>query len=252
MNKSLYTLLGITTIIVLSGWGTPESNVAGNKKQAVNFFATLETWANPGTELKIENLSIDNLYKQIPLYLKPALATPSTDTTTAIDCSKCCPGKVGLTQKYKEFILTGDPRNTLIEKKMDLAEVSEITIPHPDEMWTYQKEKGYIKAEYIEIVISSKNNQKTKTSYLLEKRKRIYADRISEAGPEEQEIPLEAVKSLKIEGYNNRKLEETKKIQAAHQAIIKQKTENTDTTKPIEKSTMPATNPTTPIEAPAA
>ncbi len=215
MKKSLYTLLGISTTMILAGWGTSESNIAGDKKQAVNFSATIETWANPDTEIKVENLSIDNLYKQIPLYLKPAVSNPRPDASAvALDCSKCFPDKaVTSSKKYKEFILEGDPRNTLIETKIDLAEVSEIIIPHPDEIWTYQKEKGYNKTEYIEMVIISKDTKKTKTSYLIEKRKRIYSDRINAAGPEEQEVPLEALKSLKIDGYSDRKIEETKKIQ---------------------------------------
>lgn len=218
MNKQVSLFLGFALIVVTGGWGTPEGNVAGEKKQAINFYGSLETWANPGTQLPLENISVDNLYKQIPLFLKPTASLPKPDTTAAaLDCSKCCAQqKTTTTKKYKEFILEGDPRNTLLETKIDLAEISELMIPHPDEVWTYQKEKGYSKTEYIEIVVISKDTKKTKTSYLIEKRKRIYSDRINAAGPEEQEIPLEALKSLKIDGYKDRKLETTEKIQAQH------------------------------------
>ena len=55
----------------------------------------------------------------------------------------------------------------------------------------------------------------------MEHRKKIYCDRISAAGPAEQEVPLEAVKSLKIKGYKDRELEETEKRREEERRKIK-------------------------------
>jgi hypothetical protein len=219
MNKALFLVLSVTAIIMLGGWGTPEANTDNEKKQAVNFSGSLATWANPDTLIAIDNISFDHLYKKIPLYIKPAVATQEQPRAGAIDCSKCscCNQKTIDQKKYKEFALEGDPHTTFIEVKVDLVDIAEIIVPNPDQVWTYQKEKGYSKTEYIEVVLIANNTQKTETCYLAEKRKKIYADRINTAGTEEQIIPLEAIKSLKITGYADRSLVRAEQHKQAQQ-----------------------------------
>lgn len=258
MKKVVGVVSSVAAVVILAGWGTPQSNVSGDKKHAINFFGSLETWANPGELMNIENISVDNLFKQIPMLLKPTLplimkrkmsaknaaaqaakaardaaraakkasgseanaAKAATEAAKAAqkaaEAAACVAQAIADTTpnkkrgKFREHVLEGDPRTTLVEAKIDLAEVSELRVPHPNETWTYQKEKGYRKAEYLEIIVVSKDTKKTKTRYLIEKRKKVYCDRIIAAGPEEQEVPLEAIKSLKIKGYKDRKLEESK------------------------------------------
>ncbi|GEM_PF-1836805 len=275
MRKTFVSLFGIVAIFILSGWGAQNSNVSGDKKHAINFYGTLETWSSPDTIINIENISIDNLYKQIPMLLKPTLkpaakgkksfadaaqkaakaakkaakaAQKAAKTAkkdgesaaqdaalaakAAADAAQAAVQALSTTKQAektadpKKHILTSDPKTNLIETKIDLVEVHEITVPHPDELWIYQKEKGYRKVEYIEIEIVSKGTKKTSMSYLIEKRKKIYCDRVTASGPEEQEVPLKAIKSLKIMGFNDRDVEKSKnkqEIEKCRMRILKEK-----------------------------
>jgi len=269
MKKGLIITTGIAGVILLSGWGSSDSNVTGDKKHSINFYGTLETWANQGTFIKVDNISIDNLFKQIPMFLRPSPPKMNKKKTSAIaaDAAKAAKkaahaahkaviaAKKGdhaasaavakaahaaasaateaaqalliaipkeKTTNVKIHVLEKDPKKSLIEAKIDLAEVGEIHVPFPDEIWIYQKEKGHRKNEYIEMTIISRDLKKTKMHYLIEKRKKIYCDRKSAAGPAEQEVPIEAVKSLKIAGYKDRELEKSEKRRAEERKKIEE------------------------------
>jgi len=271
MTKNLAIIPGVIAIVLLAGWGTSkETNIAGDKKHSKNFHGTLETWTNP--PVKVDNISIDNLFAQIPLYVKPSVPTRKKSTAhtaaaaaadkaayaarvaqeasasakkmladgnqqaatgaakaaqAAADAAEAAAKAVAAItpqekiQKQKLHMLKEDPKVSLIEFELDLVEVDEIRVPHPDETWVWQEGKGHRKVKFVEMTVISKGRQKTKSSYLIEKNKKIYCDKIDAAGPGEQKVPVMAIKSLKIEGYTDRDLEERKKKEAAERETIK-------------------------------
>jgi len=271
MKKACFFALSAITFSTLYGWGTQESNVSGDKKHSINFYGTLETWANPGKKIKIENISIDNLYKQIPLYVKPATRvtkahkkaasntaqdaaaaakkaakaavkaakmTKNGNCEAALEVAKAAQAAaeaateaakavaktapIAKTTKANEYILRDDPEKSLIKAKIDLLEVDSILVPHPEKVWSYQKEKGYRKTEYIELVIiSGPTTKKTKMHYLIDNRKKIYCDRITSTGPEEQSVPLKAIKQLRVESYRDREKEKVEQTKNKEREIIK-------------------------------
>lgn len=183
--KKIVSILLLVSIV--GGWSEQDSSsVAGSKKNDVNFYGSLDT--HQGKKLNIDNISIDRLYKQVPLYAMPAKKDYNKST-------------------YK---LTKDPRTAFVVTKIDLAEVAEISVPNPEVVYVFQKEKGYREDEYIQITVVSNNEARTQTSYLISKRKKIYVDEINKSGPVEKEVPLEAIKLLKIDGYKRRDSEQKK------------------------------------------
>jgi len=209
MKKAIAIIGAVGTICILAGWGTQGSNVAGDKKQTIKFYGTLETWASPRKPMEVENISIENIFRQIPMYVKPsgsAIATSSPKTDT---------------KQTNNLVLQKDPKTSLIQAEIDLAEVGEVKVPFPDQFWIYQKDDRARKNEFVQVTIISNDAKKTKTDYLVEKRKKIFCDRISAAGPGEQKVPLTAIKSLKIKGYKDRELEKSKKRKQEEQEKIK-------------------------------
>jgi len=276
-RKLLITTAAGTAIVLLAGWGTQDSNIAGDKKHSINFYGTLETWASPGDPMEVENISIENIFKQIPMYVKPshtpekqkevtaqnaiAQAARSAEqaakaakkaaqtakkvskkgidegATAATDAAKAAQAAAQAATAAAEAIATTvpqskktktrkhslpeDPKTSLIQAEVDLAEVGEIKTPYPDEIWTYQKKEKDRKFEFVQVTIISNDAKKTKTDYLVERWKKVYCDRTSAAGPGEQKVPLTAIKSLKINGYKDREQEERKKRQEQEKEKIK-------------------------------
>ena len=67
----------------------------------------------------------------------------------------------------------------------------------------------------------SRDVKKTKAHYLIEKNKKVLCDRPNATGPEEQKVPITAIKSLKIEGYRDRELEERERKQQEEREKIR-------------------------------
>lgn len=181
-------------IVTLGNWGNTESSIESDKKQQVNFYGTLLTHQTE-TPLAIDNISIGGKYKQIPLIERPTATKDKGDPQSTSISTK---------NSRSEIALDVDPKTDLVTTKIDLNEVSEIQIPNPHTIWTYQKENTYRKLEFLEVIISSNNTQKTKAHYLLESRTKIYCNEINDAGPIQKEVPLAAINSLKIAGYKYR------------------------------------------------
>ena len=53
MKKVVLPFLGITAILFLANWGTPENSFDGPQKNPLNFYGTLETWQ--GQRYIVEN-----------------------------------------------------------------------------------------------------------------------------------------------------------------------------------------------------
>ncbi len=154
-------------------------------KQPVNFSGKVTT--HQGQEYVVDNISINNLCKKIPMYAKPAThAEPVMNQTT----------------KHLEIKLDGNPTTDFVKATIDLDELKKIEVPKPDTIWYYQAKEHQQKIEYIEVTVITKSD--TKNSYLLERKTPIYCDGIDAAGPQEKTIPLVALKTLTIEGYTYR------------------------------------------------
>lgn len=74
VKKFLHGVLSILMIFILSGgsWGAPESNISGAKKNRIDIYGSIELWSSPGKITKVENISFDNMIKQIPMFAKPS------------------------------------------------------------------------------------------------------------------------------------------------------------------------------------
>jgi len=178
--------------IIVGNWGNTETTLDGDKKQQVNFYGSLLTHQTQKS-INIDNISVGGKYKQISMVEKPTISAKSDTENTK-------------TQKngHQEIQLDVDPKTDLVTTKIDLNEVSELQIPNPHTIWTYQKESTYRKIEFLEVIIISNDAQKTKSRYLLEARTKIYCNEINDAGPIHKEVPLGAINILKIDGYKFR------------------------------------------------
>lgn len=179
--------------VIVGNWGNTESTLDGDKKQQVNFYGSLLTH-QAQKNILIDNISVGGKYKQISMIEKPAMSAQQNNTPSASDQKS---GRV-------EIALTVDPKTDLVTTKIDLNEVSELQVPSPHTVWTYQKESTYRKIEFLEVIIISNDAQKTKSRYLLEARTKIYCDEINDAGPIHKEVPLAAINVLKVDGYKFR------------------------------------------------
>jgi len=183
-------LFPLSLIFLLTNWTDQNSTVEGRGIQKVNFYGTLTTHQNK--ILQIDNISVADIYKQIPVYEKP-----SPETVKAKNSLETNPN--------------------IIIFSLDLSEIGEIQIPFPDTTWTYQ-ENGR-KVEYLEIVVISNDTNKTKREYLIEKNRIFYCREKNNAGPTEIKLQPAAIKSLKILGFKHRdeiKQEESQKKACPH------------------------------------
>jgi len=211
LHTTSFLIMCIVSTLWLANWSSQESSIDGNEKQRVNFYGTLVTRQN-NKSIRVDNISIDHKFRQIPMYEKPSLQS---------EVSQAITDKQG-NLKRQEFMLTVDPRTQLVTTKIDLNETYEIRIPYPEQVWVYQKEQGYRKIEYIEIVIISNNEQKTKSHYLLDLKNKIYCDEINPAGPIEKIVPLQAINSLTIEGYKFRNGPQQKRVTGCTPCVVPQ------------------------------
>lgn len=190
LQNWFFFCLTIIIALTLGNWGNSETSIDGDKKQQVNFYGSLLTHQTD-RPLPVDNISIGGKYKQIPMIEKPT----ATQNSTAAASSKT---------SRSEIALNVDPKTDLVTTKIDLNEVSALQVPNPHTIWTYQKENMYRKVEFLEVVVVSNNEQKTKAHYLLEARTKIYCNEVNDAGPIQKEVPLAAINILKIDGYKFR------------------------------------------------
>lgn len=177
VNHVLRISLSALSVLFLMNMTSEETTVEGHKRQKVNFYGTLTTQQDE--VIPVNNIAVAGKYKQIILYeyVAPKNSSP----------------------EHKN-VLTADPKEGIITK-IDLAEVSEIRVPSHHVVWVYQKRKAQRKAEYVEIIIISGDTQKTENHYFIDIHRKITCEQSNAAGPIEKEVPIQALKSLKIDGY---------------------------------------------------
>jgi hypothetical protein len=196
MNKKISLLVYPLLIIVLANWSSSESSGDGYRQHRVNFYGTIYTCHEDGRSYTVDNISLSNLIKQIPLYEIPSSIAPA-----------------GAEHKSK---LTSNPRKGIITR-LDLSEISEIIVPEPEFEYFFQEKKGAAKTNYIEIEIVYNCPEQKEASYLIETTRKILCNEINPAGPVEKEFPVQSFCRLIIRGYKNRD-EEEKKMRNYRQA----------------------------------
>jgi hypothetical protein len=189
----MYLLLIISLLLANNGiQGTSFGSSSKDIKQPVNFSGKIST--HQGQNYIVDNISIDNKYKDIIMYAKP------TEHEKAI---------LNQDSQHLEIKLTENPTTDFVKDAYNLDQIKEIQVPSPNTVWYYQKKPNQQKMEYIEVVVITKSN--TKSYHLLEHRAQIYCDEIDAAGSQEKIIPLAALQTLTIEGYTYRDTSKTKK-----------------------------------------
>lgn len=186
MKHLAFIFLAALGILFLANWGTPESNLDEPRKNSLNFYGTLDTWQ--GQIYPVENISIDHRIKKIEMYEKP-------NGTHIV--------KQLATEALEGSSLTINPITNFPKIYVDLAEIKSLEIPDPEKIWNYKKKRGNRELTFFEIVVTNNDPQETKTTYLIESRKKLYCDRRIGESFEEREVPLIAVKKLSIEGYRH-------------------------------------------------
>lgn len=150
----------IATSLLLVHFGSNDDSIAGKDKPKINFYGKLTD--SSGKTYSVENITISGMYKQIPLYQKPA------DKNT-------------------------DPTNNIT--RIDFAEVYSIRVPFPDTVLTYNSR------QYIELEVTSADLKRTKDTYIIEASKRLVCDQVNTAGPIEKDLSFKAVDTLIFEGH---------------------------------------------------
>jgi len=192
MKKTILSFLSIITILIMANWAKETSEVAGDKLHRVNFYGRIITVGNQDQEPKIDNISIDNIYKQIPVYLAPTTFTKDINPKT--------------------FVIKANPKDILTQVRVDPAEMRSITVRRVEGnpvVWKYM-DGDKLRREYIEIIVIS--NDGSKNNYLIEANKKLHYNEISPAGPKESKLNFKGLRKLTIEGYRDRELEKKKKL----------------------------------------
>src|SRR2546430_1847942 len=115
-------LLNMIALIWLINWSTSKATIDENKKQSVNFYGKLITRQSK-TAIAIDNISVDGKYRQIAMLEKPSLVKSDMQKSNTNH------------QTNQEMALAADPTEGLAITKIDLNEVSEISVPQPIITW---------------------------------------------------------------------------------------------------------------------
>lgn len=197
MKKVILSSFCICTILVIANWGKQSSDLSGDNKHRINFYGKIITIGNQDQEKEIENISIDNIFKQIPFYVSPTTFTKDINP--------------------KDHTLTANPRDILQDVRIDLSEIKSIETKREDSnpvIWEFRDNKSGQKdkatSEFVEIIVTS--NDKTKNNYLIELRKNVNFDEKNPAGAIESKINFKGLSKLSIDGYTDRELEKKEKI----------------------------------------
>ncbi len=173
-KKKLYgAYMYVLSSLLLAQFSSQQSST-GHEKPNVNFFGELKDQS--GNTYNVENITISGLYKQVPFYKVPPRPTMNPDTNTT---------------------------------RIDLEEIYQISVPYKGDV---PKTYTLNKREYIEIEVTYNDSVKTKSSYIIEKRRKLYCDQLSDAGIIQKELSFEAVDYLIIKGHREHDEKKSNKL----------------------------------------
>lgn len=154
---------------------------SSREKPRVNVYGTLSDQADQ--VIDVENIVIGDLYKQIPFYAKPSVATIEPESNTTY---------------------------------IDLVDIAELG-PRGGQ---YPNENTFVfnNRHYIEITIVLKGKEHLSADYLVETTRRIWCDFITSAGPIQKQLSFDALKKLVIKGYVHRE-ERPEKAPDSHKSM---------------------------------
>ena len=226
MKKIIFSTIFISSLFLLVNWSGQTSEVAGTKKHRVNFYGSIKLVANQDTTYVINNTSIDNAYRRIPVFIAPTKTSSS---------------KIDLKNR------TFSSLKVLTPQRIDLSEIKIIQTKRIDGdpiLWKWikidKKKDKKTKRSYIEIYTEYNNG--TKQNYLIEDRKKLYFDIIGTKKdgktikdpnlPKETYPNFEALVCLEIDYYKDRDLDKKEKcyprkksIKDQDKKIVKKETE---------------------------
>lgn len=190
----------------LNSVGEKSTNTSGRdegSKYNVVFEGVLTT--QEGHVYKVNEINFNKLIKQIPVF-----EMPSQESFEAMD--------------KNTHLLKKNPAERLEITKLDLSEISMISVPNPDVLWYYKRNQTPVAcpvecsgsdsssrykisedsraSKYIQIQVTDKEGKKE--NYLVESNKKIYCSEITASGPREKDVQLPAIKTLTITGYRKR------------------------------------------------
>jgi hypothetical protein len=166
MKRIEKVALAATAFLLCVNWSMDQDNASvsgGSIKPMVNFKGTVQD--NTGKKFEADHITISGLYKQVPVYPKPT------------------------NMKDDEY------NPTINTVRLDLAEVSKISVPNPNDMHLFNNRK------YVEIEVYSKDAPQSKNSYLIENSKKVLCDQVNQAGPIERELAFPAIQEIAITHY---------------------------------------------------
>jgi len=193
MNKQITSIALITAIILMGNWGGRRvSQVSGDVLHRINFFGKLVPYANQDKTIEVDNISIGNNIKQIPVFVAPTTKTNNIDPNL--------------------HTIKSNPKDILQQMRFDLSEVQRLETKRDGAnspiIWKYM-DGDKTKREYIELVAAS--HDKTKNNYLIENRTLLRYNEKSPGGfPVEGKLNFKGVLKLTIEGYKDREMEKRK------------------------------------------
>ena len=230
MKKNL-VLLGALLMAAqgeLNGVGEKSTNTSGRDEGSrynVVFEGILTT--QEGHVYKVNEINFNKLIKQIPVF-----EMPSKDSFEIID--------------NKTNLLKKNPAEKLEITKLDLSEISMISVPNPDVIWYYKRNQDGVAcpiecsgndrrykisedpraSKYIEIKVTDKTGEVD--NYLVEANKKIYCSQITASGPREKDVQLLAIKTLTITGYHKRDEEKASDVKTDKKEIVEKKEKESD------------------------
>lgn len=223
---TLYPILVFTT-----GTQDKESSIESRDEGArysVSFYGTLNT--QTGHSYDVDSITFNRLIKEIPLY-----AMPGNDMWEPFS------NQDRLKLKVNPATLNKNNKSRLVEMtKKDLVEISTIETPHPTQVWIFNDklskntpDSSYCSRDvsdvwltdsnstlYTEIIITNKNGNAS--HYLVEQSNNIYANAITNNGPEKIVEPIPGLKKLTIKGYKSREDGEDKRKEPVQKNNTKQ------------------------------
>lgn len=214
-SNRLMVLIWCTMFVnesAIVAWGAGESSIGVDKKQRTNFYGTLTTYQ--GSVVEVDNISVDGKSRQIPVYEKPDINkitnvdnvdayADGDDQNLVEQRTKKKMAQAKKSKRRGEIVLNTDPLQSTITF-IDLNEIRQISVPDHRHRWIYENEKTHLKQNFIEIIITPKDQTDKEEHYLVETKRVIYCDGIRKSGPEEKKVPMGALDKLEIKGYCTR------------------------------------------------
>lgn len=164
-QKIISLMVCVCALVLLTQFSSQQST-QGREKPKLNIYGSIKDQNENNYD--VQYITISGLYEQIPFYAVPKKMTIRPDTNITY---------------------------------LDLNEIDSIKVITENDNPKIKKFNG---REYIEIEITLRDPQHTKTNYVIEKSRKIFSDAISNVGQIDKEMSFEALDTLTIKGIKER------------------------------------------------